>query len=393
MIEQIARAERSQKVQNGIVDREFDGAAGLALIEKRQQEAVRRGELHPKLTIAAQMLPALERDLTPARYKALERIFKGEAHGLEAHMPAWLRELNAKPRQVADYTRAVRKMVLWLVQDGAATTIEAIDRRTVGRYISHRVELGHNSKSINKDISAISSLYRFLVRRGIADSNPLQGQSLPKQKRRTKQAWTTEQLKVIIANAQPDSLKQALLVLAYSGLRANELATARILHVNVRDRTLSVIDGKTGDRLVPLHSKIFKAIILPRCQKKHANDFLFHEWPTPKADSLAERSQWLTKRFTKLRRGLAQSAFNELNPERAALLRSLDHRREGARVATSTLHDLRSWFITQADQAGCRREDVERVCGHKSQGMSFGHYSAGSSLEQLRAVVESVKLG
>ena len=55
-------------------------------------------------------------------------------------------------------------------------------------------------------------------------------------------------------------------------------------------------------------------------------------------------------------------------------------------------HSLRRWFITKADEAGCRNEDVQRVGGHKARGESFGRYSDGSTKEQFRTVVESVRL-
>ena len=76
------------------------------------------------------------------------------------------------------------------------------------------------------------------------------------------------------------------------------------------------------------------------------------------------RSMSFSKRFGTYRRACA-----------------VDHKVEGHRRSKVNFHSWRRWAITKVDQAGMRREDVERTFGHKVGGMSFGLYSAGSTLD------------
>jgi hypothetical protein len=48
--------------------------------------------------------------------------------------------------------------------------------------------------------------------------------------------------------------------------------------------------------------------------------------------------------------------------------------------------------VTKAEQAGQPEHLIATVVGHKRPGITLGRYSSGPLLEQLRVVVESVKL-
>ena len=76
------------------------------------------------------------------------------------------------------------------------------------------------------------------------------------------------------------------------------------------------------------------------------------------------------------------------------------HADDGSRPAPSagpwaTRVDFHSWrrtFITKAEQAANQPHLIEALVGHKRAGMTLGLYSGGPLIEQLRTVVESVKL-
>jgi len=57
----------------------------------------------------------------------------------------------------------------------------------------------------------------------------------------------------------------------------------------------------------------------------------------------------------------------------------------------ANFHSFRRWFISKAEQAGIDERIISDVVGHKRQSMT-GRYSAGASMEQMRACVEAVKL-
>ena len=90
----------------------------------------------------------------------------------------WLTERGMKPRQVLDFTRAVTKLTTWLAFEGHPPTIEGVTKRIASDYrMAAFVRPGVNPKTANKDISALSSLWRFAERRALVEDNPWRGQS------------------------------------------------------------------------------------------------------------------------------------------------------------------------------------------------------------------------
>ena len=174
---------------------------------------------------------------------------------------------------------------------------------------------------------------------------------------------------------RPDAVtRDAMLVAALSGMRLEE-----IFQLQVRDcdgGLFKVRRSKTvaGERTVPIHSVLADLVVARRSEGKAAKDYLLHEGDATGWDGM--RSAAFSKRF------------NQTYRRRCGV----HDKPDGRQKSRVNFHSFRNWFITKADRAGCRREDIERAVGHRVGGMSLGHYSGGPSMEQLRAVVESVKL-
>jgi hypothetical protein len=131
-------------------------------------------------------------------------------------------------------------------------------------------------------------------------------------------------------------------------------------------------------RSLPLHSGA-TSIYLRRATKdrdgrgKSAEDYLLDELRTPPEGSAMERGQPITKLYSRL---LAKLGIGE--------------KEDGARQGNVDLHSLRRRWVTQAEQAGHPENLIASCVGHQRPGMTFGRYSSGPLLEQLRVVVESV---
>lgn len=208
------------------------------------------------------------------------------------------------------------------------------------------------------------------MRRGLIDLNPFSLQSLPKNRKKTKRAYTKQEVQMLLRGGGEAWLIESILILALSGMRADELANLRVR--NCGKDIFQLLDTKRGDRNVPIHSRL-KALVERRCKNKTSEEFLFHEYPNPKNPKI-ERSQFLSKNFSRYRRKLGLDEHN------------------GGRQSTIDLHSLRRYFITQADAAGHRKEDIERAVGHHPQSLSLGLYADPLSIRQMRKVIESVNV-
>ncbi len=312
------------------------------------------------------------------RAKDFHDVAVGQATPITRLIDKWLAERPMKPRQQVVYRRAVEKFSGWLAAQRLPASIEAVTRKVAGRYVTDVfVETGAHPKTANKDISCLSSLWKWAERKGFVEENIWRGQSLAKpepDKDTQKRPYTDAEMKKLFGGEPGELLSDFMHIAALSGMRVDEIA--RLNAENIMDDCFDITVAKTkaGIRMVPIHSSL-KDIIARRVEGKEAKDPLFPELPVPKKGSAVERSQKVVKTFTAYRRKL-----------------ELDDVPEGARQSRVDFHSFRRWFITKAEQAEQPPHFIEALVGHKRTGMTLGRYSAGPLKEQFRAVVEAVKL-
>lgn len=315
--------------------------------------------------------------LNPAVASLFNQVALGHATPVLLVVDDWLGEMPLKPRQGIDYRRAVVKFEGYLAGARASGAIEKVTRRVAGDYVGHRIKQQTHPRTLNKDVSCLSSYWRWLERRGYVTENVWLNQTvkeLDRPKSEEPRPFTDEEMKTLLGGSTAPFLFDAMLIAALSGMRVEEIARLRV--EDVKDGTFQVRVAKTraGERLVPIHHEL-TGTVQARSVGKAKGDYLFPELPTPAPTSAVERSQKISKGFTRYRRGLG-----------------IDDRIEGQRQARTTFHSFRRWFITKAEMAGIQPHIISWVVGHARQGMTLGTYSGGPGIEQMKACVEAVKL-
>lgn len=296
---------------------------------------------------------------------------------ITAHLEAWLTEKRYSERTKMDNRHAVNTFAAWMAAQGEVPAADAVSDKIATQFKLNEIiakEVHH--KTANKLLSGLRTYWKWLHAHGFVCGNPWMGKSLPKHhvpRSEQERAFTDDEMRLLFTGKALDGFMRDLMALAaLSGMRVEEIFQLRV--ADCAGGVFNVRRSKTaaGERKVPIHGEL-KAIVARRCEGKTPQDFLIGE-----ADGTGHggaRAMAFSKRFKTYRVGCR-----------------VDEMREGRRRSLVNYHSFRRWFITKADQAGHRREDIERVVGHKPQGMSIGHYSSGMTDEQRRAVVESVRL-
>lgn len=311
------------------------------------------------------------------------KIAIGQATPITALINPWLAERkDIKPRQHRDYRRAVEKFHAW-----SEKPVEEVTRKLAGLYISEAfISKAVNPKTANKDISCLSSFWRWLVKRGHAESNPWEGQSLSKKlmPKPTKRAYTDEEMMKLLRSTNDTLLLDLMKVAALSGMRREEIMLLRVN--DTYGGMFNIRDAKTeaGIRKVPIHSQLTE--IIARLTKDRSDDaFLFDV--TGREGGVVERGDYIGKRFNAYRKRIG-----------------LDERKEGQRQSNIDFHSLRRWFIATARNAlqqGAKGYDpwtIAEVVGHDNKSpdselqMTMGVYSGPQTEDAKRACVNAVKL-
>lgn len=278
-------------------------------------------------------------------------------------------------RYVSRIRRAVRGLGTWLAARGG-DNVAGVTRYEAGLYAEHLGTVSNTAQTASSLLTALSSYWRWLVKRGAAQHNPWKDQA-PEQRSSPadadKRPYTDDEVKRLLSGDTFVTLHDMMRIAALSGLRINEIG--RLTVAECADGVFNITKAKTaaGVRRVPIHSAL-APILARRLRGKEGDAYLIEELSARK-DHTGDRAGKASERFTAYRRTLG-----------------IEERKPGQRQSNVDFHSFRRWFVTAAEQAGQAETTIAALVGHKRAGITFGKYSGGPSDPQHVAVVESVHL-
>jgi integrase len=367
------------------------------------------GPYDPVEAALSYRLDEIERTMGESQAGTLAAIARGQGTPISALVEDYLREKAFRPRQAHEYSRTIRGFEGWLREEAKlAGTVESVTRRVVADWRRDTlIRPGVHHKTANRAISSLSSFWRWLEMQGhVQGENPWRGMSLAKGKAASnpigqprsasseKRAFTDPELVALLSaeDVSPllrDGMRCALL----TACRIEELFNIRVgdLRLNEPIPYLDLKGSKTdaARRTIPIHPDLME-LVTRRTAGKAAEAWLFDDLREVPDGSIVERSQPVSKTFTRLRRRLA------------ATVPSLDQRVPGARQADCDWHTFRRTFAMKARDAlnggamGFSQWTIGQVMGHAGSEMplpmTMGVYAGKEGLEAKAACVRAVRL-
>lgn len=140
----------------------------------------------------------------------------------------------------------------------------ALDGRQVRGFIAWRHRQGTGGRSLQRNLSAIRSFYRYLIDEGKVSNNPAEGIIAPKTERKLPKVLDADQTVQLVEINEQDDLAirdRAILELIYSsGLRLAELISLNMGDIDFGDRIITVIGKGKKMRSVPVGQHAIKAV-------------------------------------------------------------------------------------------------------------------------------------
>ena len=178
-----------------------------------------------------------------------------------------LAERDASPQTVETYRDALEDYEAFLKKLDSQLTPEGADSDLIRDWIEDMMEKGQKASYACKKLSAVKSLYRYALRKGIVERDPAHKVTGPKKEKvlptflREEEAdnlfdkldWNIEDIKDVRA--------RTLLLLLYStGIRRGEVVALRDEDVNLINREIKVTGKRRKQRIVPLGEEMVEAI-------------------------------------------------------------------------------------------------------------------------------------
>jgi len=219
-----------------------------------------------------------------------------------------------------------------------------------------------------------------MVDRGLAESNPWIRQGVKRKARngtRTKRPYTADELLKLL-NADPreiigprygGAIRDLLRLGLMTGARLDELCELQAADVDLKERTISIRQGKTeaARRVIPVHRAVWP-IVTRRVEGAQGGQ-LFPELALGGPDK--KRSWYASKRFTTFRRRVL------------------------GKDDTVDFHSLRRTFATYLDHAQGRSKAVypsiiAQLMGHEKPNLALSAYSGGALVKHLRTAIAAL---
>jgi integrase len=290
------------------------------------------------------------------------KIAKGEGTPPRNLIDTWLAE---QAGTVTGQTCSQHRSVLnaFIEWGGEGVLIEDVNRRKAGEYVMHLLtpSSGLTRKTAQRYVSSLSSMWAWLIARGVVEGNPWLGHGVGKKSKRGETAkrrqWSDDALiKVLNGKHTPryTAILHDLVRLAMvTGARLDELCALKTSDVQKRQDGwwITIREGKTeaAVREVPVHDSAAH-VLIRRCKTSH--DFVFDGLVPGGPDN--KRSWNASKAFGLYTRNLG------LGEER------------------QVFHALRNTFIEAMEAAEVPESTTKLIIGHARQSLTYGHYSKGA---------------
>ncbi len=163
-------------------------------------------------------------------------------------------ERRVSPRTLAAYRRDLEGYLAWCKRHRLSPWQDA-DQQQLRRFIAERHRQGLASRSLQRQLSALRGLFRFLLRESRLAANPAEGLRAPKGEQRLPATLDVDQVARLLeipGDTPLDRRDRAILELFYSsGLRLSELASLDLAQLP-REGLLEVTGKGAKTRRVPV---------------------------------------------------------------------------------------------------------------------------------------------
>lgn len=264
-------------------------------------------------------------------------------------------ERNASPYTIRNYSndlwgnykRGSEKGFFQFLKLRQIGSIDEVDIHVLRDYLSYLIEQGIAKGSITRKLSAIRSFYRYLVREGILNSNPIERASSPRRDRRLPSFLTVEEAVNLLKAPDlktPQGLRdRCLMELIYAaGLRVSELASLVLEQVKLDTCEIKVMGKGSKERIVLIGEPAAIAL----------NDYLDNGRPLLLGSSISN-DLLLNSKGSRLSERMIQKLLNKY-----------------ARIAGINKrvypHLLRHTFATHMLDGGADLRVVQELLGHSS---------------------------
>ena len=171
-------------------------------------------------------------------------------------------ERNASPQTVQTYEESLRAFDSYLTFRDNGLSIDSVDSDLIRDWMESLMDKGNSASTINKNLSALRSFYRFALKRGLVKKDPAHAVTGPKKSKPLPQFLREGEMDRLLDGLEWDSSfnnvrARTILILFYeTGLRRSELVGLDDKDVDYDAAQLKVTGKRNKQRIVPFGAEL-----------------------------------------------------------------------------------------------------------------------------------------
>ena len=158
---------------------------------------------------------------------------------------------NYSKNTIASYKNDLIKFYDYINKD-----IKNVSKNDIEKYIQYLNKEGYNDHSINRSLSCLKSLYKFLVISKIINYDVAKEVDAPKQRKSLPKVLTEDDINKLLdikLNTPFDYRNKAMLEMMYAtGMRVSELINVKVFDIDFESDLIRVFGKGSKERVVPL---------------------------------------------------------------------------------------------------------------------------------------------
>jgi integrase/recombinase XerC len=283
----------------------------------------------------------------------------------QAYRDYLYKEKNYSLLTVRAYLDDVAAFEQFIKQDDDAAVLEEVVYAQVRGWVIDLVDKGVSNKTVNRKMSSLKSFYKFLLKTGVVEINPLQKHKSLKTEKKVQVPFSEKELvDVIDFNEYPDDFEgirnRLIIELFYTtGMRRAELINLKVFSYDASNLSIKVLGKRNKERIVPVLQA--SAVLLEKYLERRAG-----------LENIADRDMLI---LTSGGKKVSESFVYRLINRYFSVV--------SAKVKKSP-HVLRHTFATHLLNNGADLNSVKELLGHAS--LSSTQIYTHSSLAQLKEV-------
>ena len=171
-------------------------------------------------------------------------------------------ERNASPQTVQTYEESLRAFDSYLTFRDNGLSIDSVDTDLIRDWMESLMDKGNSASTINKNLSALRSFYRFALKRGLVKKDPAHAVTGPKKSKPLPQFLREGEMDRLLDGLEWDDTfnnvrARTILILFYeTGLRRSELVGLDDKDVDYDAAQLKVTGKRNKQRIVPFGAEL-----------------------------------------------------------------------------------------------------------------------------------------